>query len=73
MYLAMSLGYKWVLQMDDDSSIRERLTYNIVSLLNSRNAHLGARIIEENHLEYAWGLPELAKFYLISENIKACK
>jgi hypothetical protein len=71
MYFAASLGYKWVLQLDDDSAVHQTIPHNIVEFLNSRDVYLGARIIADNVLDYAWGLPELAKFFIVSESVKA--
>jgi hypothetical protein len=70
MYFAASLGYKWVLQLDDDACLIKEIPYDIVGYLESKNAWLGARTIVDNHLDMAWGLPELARYYIVSENVK---
>jgi hypothetical protein len=66
MFLAR-LGYKWVLEINDDSALHQTIPHNIVELLISGDVYLRARIIPDNVLDYTWGyMTWLAKFRRVS-------
>lgn len=61
-----TFGYKYMLQIDTDSAVLERLNFNLIEVMSEGDFQLGAHTITE---EVAYGLPELTRFYIVGEQI----
>lgn len=62
-------GYRYVLQTDDDTFVMEKFPMNIVTLMKSSNFGMAAREIKEDDSSVMWGLAELAKYFLTTEQV----
>lgn len=65
--LARSLGYKWVLQIDTDSWVRDPMQTNLVEELNRLDVDMAGRFMGTD--VPTWGLPELTRYFLVTEQI----
>ena len=71
MEFAWKLGYKFVLQIDDDSALLQPIEYNLIQYMASQNLKMAARnIIAHDEPDVTQGLAELAKFFLVSEGLQ---
>lgn len=71
MEFAAKLGYKYVLQMDDDSAFPHPVTIDLVKHMAAQNISMAARnIISGDDADVTRGLAELAKFFLVSEGME---
>lgn len=61
-------SYRYVLQIDDDAFLTEPIPYNIVTIMDSGCFKMGAREIKEDDASVMWGIAELSKYFIISEN-----
>jgi hypothetical protein len=67
---AYHLGYKYILQVDDDSWFTSRIMQNIVQLMETQNYTLAGRILNTDPVLVTTGLPELVKYFLVVEGHK---
>ena len=71
MDFAAKIGYKYILQMDDDSAFPDPVTFDLVKHMLAQNLSMAARnIISGDDADVTRGLAELAKFFLVSEGIE---
>lgn len=71
MEFAASLGYKYVLQIDDDSGFPHIVDFNLVNQLKERDVWMAARTILPGDVpEVTIGLAELARFFLVTERLQ---
>lgn len=71
MEFALELGYKFVLQIDDDSAFLQPIEYNLIQYMASHDLKMAARnIIAHDEPDVTQGLAELAKFFLVSEGLQ---
>lgn len=62
------LGYRYVWQLDDDSHFRTPVTVNLMEYMQERNLWVGG--LKYNEYDFvAWGLPEIARLYLVAERM----
>ncbi|KAG2445025.1 hypothetical protein HYH02_008893 [Chlamydomonas schloesseri] len=67
---ARELGHRYVLQMDDDSYIVGPVEANLVQLFDRRRLALGVQKLVKDPPLVTWGLPELAKYFIITHQVK---
>ena len=74
MEFVASLGYKYVLQVDDDSAFPDVLDFDLVHHLKAKDVWMAARTIlpvdSDAVLEVTIGLPELARYFLVTEHMQ---
>ena len=74
MQFASRLGYRYILQLDDDSAFMAPLRFNLVQHMSKYNLRMAARnIIESDGPDVTRGLAELARFFLVSEDVRPTK
>ncbi|DBB14304.1 TPA: hypothetical protein ACH3X3_001241 [Trebouxia sp. C0006] len=70
MEFALKLGYKYVLQTDDDSGFAEPIDTNLIKFLGANQVYMAARnIILEDPQDCTLGLAEIAKLFLVTERL----
>ncbi len=71
MEFAARLGYKYILQIDDDAALLEPLKIDLVDYMRTNEIYMGARNIQENDMQdVTLGLAELAKKILVTERLQ---
>ncbi|GIL51779.1 hypothetical protein Vafri_7689 [Volvox africanus] len=66
---ARDMGHRYVLQIDDDSFILSPVGFNLVEAFDRKGYLMGARNIMTDHPYVTWGLPELARYYLVTHKL----
>jgi len=61
------LGYKYALQIDDDSLLLSPIPFNLLEFAEAKRIDLGAREVRRDPTKVVKGLGELARYFLISE------
>ncbi|MEW5316632.1 MAG: hypothetical protein WDW38_007992 [Sanguina aurantia] len=69
MQFARDSGYRYALQTDDDSFVTSPISYDIVEMLQAQGSLMAARNIKTDIPLIMWGLPELAKYFIVSERL----
>ncbi|MCJ1368790.1 hypothetical protein MMC16_007938 [Acarospora aff. strigata] len=64
-----SMGYEWVIRVDDDSGFPESIPYDIVSVMEAKEATYGFRTMNQDSKAVTKALAEAAKYWLVSEDI----
>ncbi|KAG2430898.1 hypothetical protein HXX76_009871 [Chlamydomonas incerta] len=67
---ARAMGHRYVLQMDDDSYIVGPVGRNLVQLFDRRRLALGVQKLLRDPPLVTWGLPELAKYFIITHQVR---
>lgn len=67
MAFAAELGYSLVWQLDDDSFFTKPLRTNMLQFARERRLLMGAQRVAPDSPDVNWGLPELARSFLVSE------
>lgn len=67
MSYAKSLGYRWVLQIDTDSDVKQPLQRSVIEELDRKSAYMAGRATAVDLT--TWGLPELTRYFLVAEQI----
>jgi len=62
-----NLGYKYALQLDDDSHILSPISMNILELAVQKQIDVGGIVRSSDPAIGCWGLPEIARYFLMSE------
>ena len=71
MDFARRLGYPYVLQVDDDSFFPEPVHMDILHTMRNRNIDVAVSMFsEEEPVAVTIGLPELTRFYLVTEQLE---
>ena len=71
MEFAARLGYKYVLQVDDDSAFQAPVDMNFLETMQVHNLWLGARlIVPQDHVLVTTGAAEIAKLFLVMEGFE---
>eukprot|EP00878_Enallax_costatus_P014587 GHUV01015258.1.p1 GENE.GHUV01015258.1~~GHUV01015258.1.p1 ORF type:complete len:370 (+),score=54.36 GHUV01015258.1:1049-2158(+) len=65
--LADVLGYRYVWQLDDDSEITMPINTKLVEWMQDNNYVMSGRGAYQDIPDVTWGLPELAKTFLVAE------
>ncbi|GLI65812.1 hypothetical protein VaNZ11_009435 [Volvox africanus] len=68
-HFAKKMGHRYVLQLDDDSFILSPVGTNLVELFDRHGYLLAARNAQRDPPIVTWGLPELARFYLVTNKV----
>ncbi|KAG2485554.1 hypothetical protein HYH03_015720 [Edaphochlamys debaryana] len=63
------MGHRYVLQLDDDSFITGPVGSNLVELFDSNKLVLGARKKSHETSYNSWGLPELARYFIVTHKM----
>ncbi|GIL51801.1 hypothetical protein Vafri_7720 [Volvox africanus] len=66
---ARAMGHRYVLQIDDDSFILSPVGFNLVEAFDRKGYLMGARCISRDVPFVIWGLPELARYYLVTHKL----
>lgn len=69
MSFAHRLGYPYLLQLDDDSHFTSPLKIDLLQFVRSRGLDLAARKAIYDQAWVAQGLPELTRYFLVTEGI----
>ncbi len=69
-HLLGTLGYKWVLRLDDDSVIKAKVKHNLVTWMEANGKHYGYRMWRNDGADVTWSLPELTAWYLTSREFQ---
>ncbi|KAG2430897.1 hypothetical protein HXX76_009870 [Chlamydomonas incerta] len=67
---ARDMGHRYVMQLDDDSYIVGKVEQNLVQQFDSRNISLGAQKLLQDWPLVTWGLPELAKYFIMAHQLQ---
>lgn len=63
------LGYKYVWQLDDDSSFRSPVNFSMISYMQQHDLWVaGHKTLPDPHF-VTWGLPEMARLFLVGERL----
>jgi hypothetical protein len=65
-----TLGYRWVLRLDDDSVIMDKVKHNLVNWMEANNKQYGLRAWRNDAVDVTWSLPELTAWYLTSRELQ---
>ena len=57
-------GYKYLLQLDDDSLLGTKLNFDLVQDLRRRNIYMATDLVREEGDDICHGLPELTAYWL---------
>lgn len=68
-HIMKALGHRYVLQMDDDSFVEGPIGENIVQSFRAAGTVFGARSTARDQPFTCWGLPDLARFFLLQEKM----
>jgi len=68
--IARLLGYDFVLQVDDDSEFPRRVEERVFDRMEANGLKLAGRAAFPESHEVAVGLPELAKYFLVTEQLE---
>ena len=68
-YIARLLGYDYVLQVDDDSEFPHSVGERVIDRMEAQGLKLAGRAAFPESHEVAVGLPELAKYFLVTERV----
>ncbi|GIM13600.1 hypothetical protein Vretimale_16671 [Volvox reticuliferus] len=68
-HFARKMGHRYVMQLDDDSYILGPVGTNLVELFDRHGYLLAARNAQRDPPIVTWGLPELARFYLVTNKV----
>ena len=68
--IARLLGYDFVLQVDDDSEFPRRVEERVFDKMEADGLKLAGRAAFPESHEVAVGLPELAKYFLVTERVE---
>ena len=68
--LARDLGYKYLLQVDDDSEFPSLVRENLFDTMRRDHLKIAGRGILPDEYFVARGLPELARYFLVTEQIE---
>ena len=69
MSFAYRLGYPYLLQLDDDSRFPSPLKTDLLHFVRSRDLDLAARKVLITPAGYHQGLPELTRYFLVTEGM----
>jgi Glycolipid 2-alpha-mannosyltransferase len=67
---AAALGYKYLLQVDDDSWFPEPVGLNYITHMQQQQLHIAARTISQDSVKVFSSLPELTRYHLVSKNLE---
>jgi Glycolipid 2-alpha-mannosyltransferase len=67
---AAALGYKYMLQVDDDSWFPEPMSLNHITYMQQQHLHITARTISHDNVKIFSSLPELTRYHLVSKGIE---
>lgn len=67
---ARSLGYEYALQVDDDSEFPTLVQTNIFEVMKNKNLKIGGRGSFPDAARVAVGLPELTRYFIVTEGIQ---
>jgi hypothetical protein len=63
------LGYKYLWQLDDDSFFRSPVNFSMIQYMQEKTLWIaGGKTLPDPHF-VTWGLPELARFFLVGERM----
>ncbi|KAG2497291.1 hypothetical protein HYH03_004874 [Edaphochlamys debaryana] len=68
-YFVRTMGHRFVLQLDDDSFILSPVGRNLVAMFDQNGLKIAARQMYEEPPGVTWGLPELARYFIVSHKI----
>lgn len=64
-----AMGYIWVIRVDDDSGFPKLIPYDVVSVMEAKNAMYGFRVMNQDMKPVTKALAEAARYWLVSESI----
>lgn len=62
-----SLGYRYIVQTDDDAFLIEPVSQNLVTYMELDQKFVAAYYIQKDDSAVMWGLAELAKYFIMTE------
>ncbi|KAG2495997.1 hypothetical protein HYH03_005920 [Edaphochlamys debaryana] len=66
---ARAMGHRYLLQLDDDSYITGPVNHDLVTMFDRHGYWLGVHTWTTDPPLVTWGLPELAKFFLLTYQV----
>ena len=67
---AHQLGYKFLWQLDHDSSLLGAVPFNLVDYATEKRLLVGAYEVSYDTREMLWGLAELTRYHIVAEHVE---